>query len=148
MKCGVKVMHRGETYGVLWRQVLHMALSESPKSHTGNNRKRKQSTILMTKRNRLLKQKTNKKGWMKLNEWCDEFMLFNVIFLKYIPTDIYSLENVANIYPEVSEAHLELSPPLRLLHLSSYIFNHFPHSRVFDGLLLFTGDLVRVDLFL
>lgn len=48
----------------------------------------------------------------------------------------------------VPDAHLELSPALRIRHLSCNFFNSLSYSRVFDGCFLFIADLVRVDLFL
>lgn len=47
-----------------------------------------------------------------------------------------------------NETHFELSPALCVRHLSCCFFDLLPHSGVFDALLLFIGDLVRVGFFL
>ena len=49
---------------------------------------------------------------------------------------------------EGSDAHLDMSPSLHLLHLTSSLFNALPYRRVFEGLPLIPVDLARMDHFL
>ena len=66
----------------------------------------------------------------------------------FLTKEVKRMTSVPLLQLCVPDTHLELSPALRICHLSCNFFNSLSYSRVFDSCFLFIADLVRVDLFL